>query len=143
MHIFLPSSYECLIEFRRNIQQITDTIKDRTTNNIPIARFVPLIYPVIIIVITTKHTSIGNSNIKFPQSFLSLFLAIKYLSSEINNNKETDSQNAYDNESGFLKDSKKLLKAASNFGLLIIGSFIILQLYIRCYALSMSIRVIS
>ena len=97
MHIFLPSSYECLIEFRRNIQQITDTIKDRTTNNTPIARFVPLIYPVIIIVITTKHTSIGNSNIKFPQSSLSLFLAIKYLSSEINNNKETDSQNAYDN----------------------------------------------
>ena len=71
------------MEARRNIQQSIDTIKEATTSIIPKDKLGSFINPVIIIVITTKHTSIGNSNIKLPQSFFSQSLDIKYLSSSI------------------------------------------------------------
>ena len=90
------------------MQHTIDIIKENITNIIPKGIFSSLIYPVIIIVITTRHTSMGNSKTKFPQSLLSLSLETKYFSKDTNTNKNTDNQNEYASVSGCLRLSQNL-----------------------------------
>lgn len=94
---------------RLRIQQNTEIINDIITNKAPNPKFSPLINPVIIIVITTRQTSIGNSNNKNPQSFLSHSLERKYFNKDTNNKRNTESQKAYRRVAGFFKLSKKTI----------------------------------
>ena len=76
------------------MQHTKEMIKDIITSIIPTSKFSPFINPVIMIVITTRHTSIGNSKMNSPQSLFFDSLEMKYLKSETRISKTTDNQNA-------------------------------------------------
>ena len=76
------------------MQQNIETTKVTITKIIPKDIFSPFIKPVITIVITTRHTSIGNSKIKLPQSLFSLSFEMKYFNNETSNKRKTDNQKA-------------------------------------------------